>query len=87
MILQLGGSTRSIIADMVRADADRGIAATKQAIRALEQRIKLYEIALDRILRVPDGSVRLAAPGYVRTVMTARHNAAPVSKTRARRGS
>lgn len=85
MILQLGGATRSIIADMVRTDANRGVAATKQAIRALEQRIKLYEIALDRILRVPDGSVRLAAPGYVRIVMTARHKAAPVRKTRPKR--
>jgi hypothetical protein len=46
-----------------------------KAIRALEKRIKLYETALDRILGLPDGSVRLAAPGYVRTVMAARRPA------------
>lgn len=72
MIMQLGGATRSIVADMVQAEGDSGVAATKKAINALEQRIRLYEIALDRILRVPDGSIQLAAPGYVRTVMTAR---------------
>ncbi|WP_315830867.1 TetR/AcrR family transcriptional regulator [Bradyrhizobium prioriisuperbiae] len=72
MIMQLGGATRGIVADMVLAEGSSGVAATKKAINALEQRIRLYEIALDRILRVPDGSIRLAAPGYVRTVMTAR---------------
>ena len=37
----------------------------------LERRIRLYEIALARILGLPDGSIRLSEPGYIRTVIMA----------------
>jgi AcrR family transcriptional regulator len=69
MLLQLGAATHGLVA---RALAAGSAVEMNKAIRALEKRIKLYEVALDRILGLPDGSVRLAAPGYVRTVMTAR---------------
>jgi AcrR family transcriptional regulator len=69
MLLQLGAATHGLVA---RALAAGSPVEMNKAIRALEKRIKLYEVALDRILGLPDGSVRLAAPGYVRTVMTAR---------------
>jgi AcrR family transcriptional regulator len=86
MILQLGGAVHGIVAGAI---ADGSPAQMNKAIRTLGQRIKLYEIALDRILRLPDGSVRLAAPGYVRTVMRARNKAAalrtPEENPRAKR--
>ena len=72
MLLQLGTATHGIVA---RAIAAHSADEMNEAIFALEQRIKLYEIALDRVLGLPDGSLRLAEPGYVRTVMTARQEA------------
>lgn len=74
MIMQLGGATRGPVADIV-SHIRAGHAPTKTAIRALEQRVHLYEIALDRVLGLADGSVKLAAPGYIRLLMTARHRA------------
>ena len=69
MLYQLGGATHGIVA---RAIAAGSTAGTNKAIRLLDQRIRLYGIALDRILGLPDGSVRLVEPGLVRTVMKAR---------------
>ncbi|MEW6645500.1 MAG: TetR/AcrR family transcriptional regulator [Pseudomonadota bacterium] len=71
MIMQLGGATRGLVADIV-GQIKAGRAPTKSAIRALEQRVHLYEIALDRVLGLSDGSIKLAAPGYIRLLMTAR---------------
>ena len=81
MLLHLGAATHGLVARAIAADTPDQM---NRAIRALEKRIKLYEIALDRILGLPDGSVRLAAPGYVRTVMTARR---PTSSGRHRHRS
>jgi len=72
MMLQLGASTHGIVARAVAAASPEQIS---KAIRALERRIRLYELALDRILGLPDGSVRLAEPGYVRMIRTARRAA------------
>ena len=69
LMLQLGAATHGIVAQAIAASSDDRM---NEAIRALERRIKLYEVALDRILGLPDGSVRLTEPGYARTVMTAR---------------
>lgn len=78
MLLQLSAATHDIVARAVQASSRADMDA---AITALETRIRLYEIALDRILGLPDGSVRLADAGYVRTVMTARRKAsAPESE-------
>ncbi|MGO4714853.1 TetR/AcrR family transcriptional regulator [Bradyrhizobium sp. 2TAF24] len=79
MIMQLGGATRGLVADIVSEIKD-GRASTRTAIRRLEQRIHLYEIALDRVLGLPDGSIKLTAPGYLRLLMTARHHALAGSK-------
>jgi AcrR family transcriptional regulator len=68
MILQLGTATQSIVSAALGAGSPEQM---DEAIRALERRIKLYEIALARILGLPDGSIRLSEPGYIRTVMTA----------------
>jgi hypothetical protein len=67
MILQLSTTTRSIVSTALDAGSPE---QTDEAIHALERRIRLYEIALARILGVPDGPIRLAEPGYIRSVMT-----------------
>jgi len=54
MLLQLGAATHGIVARAIAGDSE---AEWNAAIRALERRIKLYEIALDRILGLPDGSI------------------------------
>jgi AcrR family transcriptional regulator len=79
MMLQLGAATHGIVARALAGDSK---ADWDAAIRALERRIKLYELALDRILELPDASIRLTQQGYVRAVMTARRqaNARPTSQ-------
>ncbi|CDX44966.1 putative transcriptional regulator [Mesorhizobium sp. SOD10] len=68
IVMQFGMATHGVVAKaIVGGDADMDV-----AIEALEKRVRLYEIALDRILGLPDGSIRIGEPGYVRAVMTAR---------------
>ncbi|MDX8523760.1 TetR/AcrR family transcriptional regulator [Mesorhizobium sp. MSK_1335] len=69
IVMQFGLATHDVIA---RAFAGGGDADMDIAIETLERRVRLYEIALDRILGLPDGSIRIGEPGYVRAVMTAR---------------
>ncbi|SFP97030.1 transcriptional regulator, TetR family [Mesorhizobium sp. NFR06] len=71
IVMQFGMATHDVIAKAFASgsDADMDI-----AIEALERRVRLYEIALDRILGLPDGSIRIGEPGYVRAVMTARRS-------------
>lgn len=68
MILQLSTTTQGIVSTALNAD---GPEQMDEAIHALERRIRLYEIALARILCLADGSIRLAEPGYIRTMMAA----------------
>ena len=68
MVLQLRTATHGIAA---RALAAGNVDPTNEAIDTFKRRVRLYEIALSRILDLPDGSVRLTEPGYVRTAMTA----------------
>jgi AcrR family transcriptional regulator len=72
MLLQLGAATHGIIARAIAADSE---AEMNKAIRMLDRRIKLYEIALDRILGLSDRSLRLTEPGYIKAVMMARFEA------------
>ena len=81
MLYQLGGATHGIVA---RAIAAGSTAETDEAIRLLDRRIGLYGIALDRILGLPDGSVRLVEPGLVRAVMMARRRTDPGPPTKPR---
>lgn len=69
MVMQFGMATHGVVAKAIAggSDADMDV-----AIEALEKRVRLYEVALNRILGLPDGSVRISEPGYVRAVMTAR---------------
>jgi AcrR family transcriptional regulator len=65
MLLQLGAATHAIIARAITVDG----AELDDAIAALERRIRLYEIALNSVLGVADGRVRLASPGSMRAMM------------------
>jgi len=69
MVLQLGASSHGLVARTIAAGSAQERDA---AIEAMERRIRLYEVTLDRLLGLPDGSVHLTDPGYVRAVMTAR---------------
>jgi AcrR family transcriptional regulator len=69
IVMQFGMATHGVIA---KAIAGGSGADMDVAIEALENRVRLYEIALDRILGLPDGSICIGEPGYVRAVMTAR---------------
>ena len=68
MILHLGADTHRIVSTALGAC---GPEEMDEAIHALERRIRLYEIALARILGLPDGSMRLSEPGYIRAVIMA----------------
>ncbi|TGP50501.1 TetR/AcrR family transcriptional regulator [bacterium M00.F.Ca.ET.230.01.1.1] len=84
IVMQFGMATHDVVAKAIVGGSD---ADMDTAIEALEKRVRLYEIALDRILGLPDGSIRIGEPGYVRAVMTARRagpTAAVPSKIRKR---
>lgn len=68
MLHQFGAATYGLVARALEPGAP---AQTNKAIRLIEQRIELYGIALDRILGLPDKSIRLVEPGLIRTVMAA----------------
>ncbi|MBZ9850051.1 TetR/AcrR family transcriptional regulator [Mesorhizobium sp. CA14] len=69
IVMQFGMATHDVVAKAIVGGSN---ADMDMAIEALEKRVRLYEIALDRILGLPDGSIRIGEPGYVRAVMTAR---------------
>ena len=69
IVMQFGLATYDVTAKALAGGSD---ADMEIAIEALERRVRLYEIALDRILGLPDGSIRIGEPGFVRAVMTAR---------------
>ncbi|WP_137930954.1 TetR/AcrR family transcriptional regulator [Mesorhizobium comanense] len=68
IVMQFGMATHDVVAKAIAG----GDADMEMAIEALERRVRLYEIALDRILGLPDGSIQIGEPGYIRAVMTAR---------------
>jgi AcrR family transcriptional regulator len=69
IILNLGAGTHDAVARTIAAS---GTADEDAAIDALDQRLRFYGIAVDRILGLPDGSVPFVEPGFTRAVMTAR---------------
>ena len=72
IVMQFGLATHDVVAKAIAGGSD---ADMEMAIEILEKRVRLYEIALDRILGLPDGSIRIGEPGYIRAVMTARRKA------------
>lgn len=69
MMMQLSTATHGMVARALAANNARQL---EDSIDAIERRIRLYEIALDRILGLVDGSIRMTEPGYTRTLFMAR---------------
>ena len=69
MILQLGAAAYGVIARALNATSEHEI---EEAADTLENLLKLHGVAIDRILCLPEGSVRLVEPGFVRAMMMAR---------------
>jgi len=69
MLLHLGGATHTAVARAMRAETE---IEKDEAAEALENLLRLHGIAIDRILGLREGSIRLVEPGYTRAVMAAR---------------
>jgi AcrR family transcriptional regulator len=69
IVLQLGTSTHDTVARAIEAS---GTPEASAAADALEERLRLQGIAVDRILGLPDGSIAFVEPGFVRAIMAAR---------------
>lgn len=69
MLLQLPVSTYPLIA---RAAATTSRKQWNEVIAALARRLRMHGIAIDRLLGLPDGSVRLADPSDVQAIMKVR---------------
>jgi len=68
MILQLGAAAYGVIARALAATSKHEI---EKAAATLENLLKLHGVAIDRILCLPEGSVRLVDRGFVRAIMMA----------------
>jgi AcrR family transcriptional regulator len=69
IVLQLGTSTYTAVARAIEAS---GTGEAGAAADALDERLRLQGIAIDRILGLPDGSIAFVEPGFARAVMAAR---------------
>jgi AcrR family transcriptional regulator len=67
MLLHLASSRQALVADAIRK-ADAG--QVEDAIESLERRLLVEQTIIDRILGLPEGSVQLFEPGYVRAMLT-----------------
>lgn len=67
MLLQLRLSMRAVMHRALRM-ADAG--ELDQAAALLDERIRLYGITIDRLLKLPDGTVNMAEPGFARAFLT-----------------
>jgi AcrR family transcriptional regulator len=68
MVLQLGAAAYGVIARALQATSKHEI---EDAADTLENLLQLHGVAIDRILCLPEGSVRLVDRGFVRAIMTA----------------
>jgi AcrR family transcriptional regulator len=69
MFLQFGVASNDLVMRFINAESED---EALRAVDALDRRLQFQGIAMDRVLGLPDGSLRLAEPGYVRAVMAAR---------------
>jgi AcrR family transcriptional regulator len=69
MVLQLGAAAYGVIARALAATSAHEI---EEAADTLENLLKLHGVAIDRILCLPEGSVRLVDEGFVRAMMMPR---------------
>jgi AcrR family transcriptional regulator len=69
ILLLLGTATHNAVARAIAASSNEEL---DKAIEELDRRVQLQGLAFDRILGVPDGSIRLVEPGFARAVLSAR---------------
>lgn len=68
LVLMLGGMTHDVVARLLGATPDEWAGA----IAAFEHRLAEQGIAVDRILGLPDGTVRLVEPGFAEAMFASR---------------
>jgi hypothetical protein len=68
LLLHLGTAAQDTIVRAI-AQADRG--ETEEAAALLEGRLRLVEVAFNRVLGLPDRAVSLAEPGFAAAVLRA----------------
>src|SRR5215472_6483643 len=75
ILIHLSNARQAVMADAMQATAEGDV---DHAVEVLEKRLGVEQRIIDRILGVPEGSVRLYEPGYLHAVLTlmAKANAA-----------
>ncbi|WP_163264328.1 TetR/AcrR family transcriptional regulator [Chelativorans alearense] len=68
MLLQMRLGLGKIMHQALR-EADSG--RIDEAVRTLDMRLRYYGIAVDRLLKLPDGTIRMAEPGFSRALLEA----------------
>jgi AcrR family transcriptional regulator len=66
MFLQLRLIFRDVMHDALRKAAKGNV---DEAAQALEERLRLYGIAIDRLLKLPDGTIRAVEKGFARAFL------------------
>lgn len=69
IVLGLASTSYDSVARLMRAREEPELSA---AIDAFERRMMAQSVAIDRLLGLPDGSVRFVEPGFTRALMAAR---------------
>ncbi|MDH6231927.1 hypothetical protein M2281_002525 [Mesorhizobium soli] len=69
LLLNLPASTYPILAEIIASPAKGRM---EELIDLLDRRLRLYGIAIDRVLGLPDGSVPLANIQHLRKLISAR---------------
>lgn len=69
IVLGLASTSYDSVARLMRAREEPELSA---AIDAFERRMMAQSVAIDRLLGLPDGSVRFIEPGFTRALMAAR---------------
>jgi AcrR family transcriptional regulator len=72
IILMLGAGTYDAMQAIIAAEGDIELA---RATAALDKRLQVLGVAADRLLGLPDGSIRYAEPGYTDALLAARRAA------------
>ncbi|ESY74644.1 TetR/AcrR family transcriptional regulator [Mesorhizobium sp. M0051] len=68
MLLQIRLIFRDVMHRALR-QADQG--NIEEAARLLEERLRLYGVAIDRLLKLPDGTIKAVEPGFARAFLQA----------------
>jgi AcrR family transcriptional regulator len=72
LLMMLGAFTYDAVQQLVTARTELEI---ERAAAALDKRLDMLGIAADRLLGLPDGSIKFAEPGYTNAVVAARRSA------------